>query len=83
MSNLSYDTQRVIKAWNMKQKISICRNSKIYKLEFSDRCEWGHLSITLRSIEDSTKGIKYKIHYTEIAETLNNIFRNSAINKIE
>jgi hypothetical protein len=83
MTTLNFDSERVIKAWNMNQEITICRNGKIYKMEFTERCEYGNLNIILRSIEDLKKGIKYKIHFTEIAETLNKIFENLAINEIK
>ncbi len=82
MKTLSYDTQRTIKALNANLTVYIARNSKVYKLELSDRDDYGDMKIVLRNIE-SNKVIPYKIHYSQIAETLNNIFKDSAIFEIK
>ena len=82
MKNLSYDTKRTIDALNKNQKVSICRNGKIFNLELTSRDEYGDMAIILRNQENIKNGLKFKIHYTEIAKTLNNIFEKSAINEI-
>jgi hypothetical protein len=82
MKTLSFDTQRTINALNTSKKVSICRNSKIYDLELKRAKDSGDSKIILRSRENPKTGITYKMWYTEIAKTLNNIFENSAIYEI-
>ena len=84
MKAVNYDFARMTKAINMNLEIIISRNKRLYKFELKRLDdEYNTAIIYLRNLEDQKKGLKYKIHASEIGETINNILNDSAIYQIK
>ena len=82
MENLSYDTQRTIKALNTNKKVSVTKAGSIFDLELKRSEDNSEAKIILRSRKNPKTGIVKKMWSKEIAIALNTIFETYAIYEI-